>query len=338
MPSWQAGARLAALWVLAACRGPGPPPLVEVLPEVGPPPPAELPVPASRAKHDTYAAMRHVHFRLDPLLALDIDHLQARMRPTRPGSAVDFDDPHSFTLALAEAEVGIDTTSLARLMNHYVFGFPDAPLTDFHFAVRDSLLEVRGKLHKGTAIPFTIAAEVSVSAEGLVRLHPVDVNLGSVDVDWFMHAVGLTLQQLIDARQATGLRLQGNDLLMEPTTPLPPPAITGVLRGVRLTRAGLALHFRDAELLGRLTPAPHPPVTAPNYMFFRGGVLHFGKLFMPEADMEVVDSAASDPFDFFLAQYQRQLVAGHSETLRDYGLRVVMQDYDRLVALRLTNE
>ena len=39
-------------------------------------------------------------------------------------------------------------------------------------------------------------------------------------------------------------------------------------------------------------------------------------------------------FDFFLAQYQRQLVAGHSETLGDYGLRVVMQDYWRLVRPR----
>jgi hypothetical protein len=272
--------------------------------------------------------MRNVHFRLDPILALDIVRLTARMRPTREGRPINFDDARSLTIAVAEAEVGVDTASLARLMNHYVFGFPNPPLTDLHFAPRDSLLEVRGLLH---GLPFTIAATVQATPEGMIRLHPVDVNLGSLDVDGFMHLVGLKLQKLVDTKHATGLRVDGNDLVMDPTKALPPPEITGTLRSVRVTREGLALRFHDAALLARLTPGPRLPVGARNYMLFHGGVLHFGKLFMPDADMEVVDSAAADPFDFFLAQYQRQLVAGHSETRPDYGLLVVMPDYDRLV-------
>lgn len=275
--------------------------------------------------------MRNVRFRLDPILALDIVHLTGSMRPTRAGRPIHFDDPKSLTLALADAEVGIDTLSLSRLMDRYVFGFPKAPLTDLHFAPRDTLLEIRGLLHAGLAVPFTIVATVGVTAAGLIRLHPVDVNLGAMDVDGFMRALGLQLEQLVDTRRAAGMRVQGNDLLVDPAAALPPPKITGALKSVRVTGAGLMLRFHDAELLARLTPAPPLPVEAPNYMFFRGGVLHFGKLFMPDADMEVVDSAPEDRFDFFLAQYQRQLVAGHSETLGDYGLRVVMQDYWRLV-------
>jgi len=291
-------------------------------------------VASARAGGGTYAAMRNVHFRLDPILALDIVHLTGSMRPTRPGRPIHFDDPESLTLALADAEVGIDTMSLSRLMDRYVFGFPKAPLTDLHFAPRDSLLEIRGLLHAGLAVPFTMVATVDVTAGGLIRLHPVDVNLGAMDVDGFMHALGIQLEQLVDTRRATGLRVAGNDLLVDPTAALPPPRITGTLKSVRVVRAGLMLRFHDAELLARLTPAPPLPVEASNYMFFRGGVLHFGKMFMPDADMEVVDSAPDDPFDFFLAQYQRQLVAGHSETLPDYGLRVVMQDYARLVGRR----
>lgn len=280
--------------------------------------------------------MRHVHFRLDPLLALDIVRLTGRMRPTRIGHPIDFDEPRSFTLAIADAEVRVDTTSLARLMNRYVFGFPGAPLTDLHFASRitgrDTLLEIRGMLHEKLTIPFTIAAGVRVTREGLIRLHPTDVNLGPVDVDWLLRALGIHLQQLIDARRATGLRLDGNDLIVDPTRALPPPRITGTLRQAHVVPDGLALRFHDPELAARLTPPPKLPVPASNYMYFRGGVLEFGKLFMPRADMEVVDSAAGEWFDFYLAQYQRQLVAGHSETLSDYGLRVVMQDYERLVA------
>jgi hypothetical protein len=321
--------------LVGACRAPGPPPVVQVLPDVAPPPKAAPPTASARPTGGTYTAMRNVHFRLDPLLALDIAHLTGQMRPTRADRPIDFDDPRSLTLALAEAEVGIDTTSLARLMNRYVFGFPKAPLRDLHFAPRDSLLEVRGMLH---GFPFTIVATVRVTPEGLIRLHPIDVNLGSVDVDWFMHLTSIRLQRIIDTTHVRGLRVEGNDMVMNPTGALPPPAITGRLREVRVTRAGLALRFHDADLLARLTPAPRLPVEARNYMFFRGGVLHFGKLFMPDADMVVVDSAPADRFDFFLDQYQRQLVAGHSETLPDYGLRVVMQDYERLVTRRRSEE
>jgi len=324
------------LALIAACHGPGPAPVVQVLPEVRPPPPLDPPTRSTRDAGPTYAMMRHVRFRLDPLLALDIVQLTGRMRPTRTGHPIDFDEPRSLALAIADADVRIDTLSLARLMNRYVFGSPKAPLTDFHFATRiagrDSLLQVRGMLHEHLTVPFAITTSVRVTPEGLIRLHPVDVNVGALDVDWLLRALGIHLQQLIDARQATGLRLDGNDLIVDPTRALPPPSISGVLRRVHVVPDGLALGFHDDTLSARLTPRPRLPVPASNYMYFRGGVLEFGKLFMPSADMEVVDSAAGEWFDFFLAQYQRQLEAGHSETLPDYGLRVVMQDYDRVVA------
>lgn len=326
-------AAISLLLLCGACRAPDPPPVVQVLPAVAPPPAADPPTASTRSGGDTYAAMRRVHFRLDPLLALDIAQLTGRMHPTRRGRPVDFDDPHSFVLALADAEVGVDTTSLARLMNRYVFGFPRAPLTSFRFAVRDTLLEVRGMLHEAVSAPFTIRATVGVTAGGLIRIHPVSVKVGAVNVGGVLGALGVTLQELIDAKRARGLRIAGNDLLMHPTEPLPPPAITGTLREVRVARGGLVLHFRDSALATRLKPAPRLPV-ASSYMYFRGGVLHFGKLFMADADMEVVDSVAGDWFDFYLAQYQWQLVAGHSEIRPDYGLRVVMQSYDRLVARR----
>ena len=329
---------LMLLALLGACHAPGPPPVVQVLPDVRPPPALEPPSRSTRAAGPTYAAMRHVRFRLDPILALDIVHLTGQMRSTRTGHPIDFDDPRSLALAIADADVRIDTTSLARLMNRYVFGFPKAPLTDLHVATRvsrgDTLLEVRGMLHEHLTVPFTIAASVRVTPEGLIRLHPRDVNLGALDVDWLLRVLGVHLQQLIDARQATGLWLDGNDLIIDPTRALPPPTISGTLLAVHVLPDGLALRFHDADLAARLTPRPRLPQPAANYMYFRGGVLQFGKLFMPRADMEVVDSAGGEWFDFFLAQYQRQLVAGHSETRSDYGLRVVMQDYDRLVAAR----
>jgi hypothetical protein len=183
-------------------------------------------------------------------------------------------------------------------------------------------------------VPFTIAATAAVTPERLIRIHPVDVDLGPIDVERFMRMLGIRLQELVDARRATGLRIDGNDMIMDPTGALPPPRITGELRAVRVTADGLVLTFRDSALVAALAPDPKPPVPVRNYMYFRRGVLHFGKLFMPDAEMLVTDSATPERFDFFLDQYHRQLVAGHSETLPDYGLLVVMQDYDRLVERR----
>lgn len=318
--------------MIAGCHPVGPAPVVQVMAPVARPPIAVVPPPAADASGDVVTRMRRIHFRLDPILALDIAELSGVMRPRKEGDAVDFDDPKSFVLHLAEAEVVVDTTGLARIMNRYVFRSDDPPLSDLHMATRDSLLEVRGLLHHGVGIPFTIEATVAVTGAGLIRLHPVDVNVGVLDADWFMNLFGITLQQVIDADSALGLTVDGNDMLLQPTAPLPPPAIVGRLSSVSVVKNGLKLRFTDSTLLAQISPLPKPPRAVPNYMFFRHGLLHFGKLFMPGAEMEVVDSIPAGAFDFYLDQYQSQLEAGHSETLADYGLYVVMSDYGRLVA------
>jgi hypothetical protein len=67
-----------------------------------------------------------------------------------------------------------------------------------------------------------------------------------------------------------------------------------------------------------------PRVT--NFMLYRGGVLHFTKLWMEDAEMLVVDADPRTPFDFDNPNYRKQLVAGHSRTLPDMGLEVWMPD------------
>jgi hypothetical protein len=74
-----------------------------------------------------------------------------------------------------------------------------------------------------------------------------------------------------------------------------------------------------------------PPVSkATNYMFFRGGVLRFGKLTMTDTDLFIEDEEPNDPFDFWLDRYNDQLVGGVSRTTRDHGLIVEMPDFSKL--------
>ena len=63
-------------------------------------------------------------------------------------------------------------------------------------------------------------------------------------------------------------------------------------------------------------------------MYFRGGTIRMGKLLMPDADMQVVDTDESDPFDFYIDRYNEQLVAGYSRNQQNYGLLVFMRDFE----------
>jgi hypothetical protein len=50
---------------------------------------------------------------------------------------------------------------------------------------------------------------------------------------------------------------------------------------------------------------------------------------MHDADLMIVDANPQDPFDFYLDQYNAQLVAGYEKNTPDHGLIVVMQDWRR---------
>ena len=90
----------------------------------------------------------------------------------------------------------------------------------------------------------------------------------------------------------------------------------------------------DAQIASIPTP---PDTSAKNYMYYRGGHLHFGrKLLMTDADMQVLDADPSDAFDFDLDHYMVQLVAGYSRTLANAALWVVMPDAHKVMRLEQT--
>ena len=64
-----------------------------------------------------------------------------------------------------------------------------------------------------------------------------------------------------------------------------------------------------------------------NYIWFRGGTIRFGKLTMTDADLQLIDMHPADPFDFYSAKYDQQLVAGYSKNTPQHGLRTYMPDF-----------
>ena len=77
-------------------------------------------------------------------------------------------------------------------------------------------------------------------------------------------------------------------------------------------------------------PLPRPDTSPVPYMFYKGGTLHFGKLLMLNAEMQIVDLHPSPFFNFSLDRYKDQLIAGYERTLPDLGLEVYMLGLDKL--------
>jgi len=166
-----------------------------------------------------------------------------------------------------------------------------------------------------------------------MRVHPTTMKIGSLDGMGLMKAVGVHLSNLLDTRKAHGVRVDKDDLLLDPVQLLPPPAIAGRVVAVRVEPGKLVQIFGDS-IASRAQPPPlTPPDTASrNYMYFSGGTLHFGKLFMVHADMQIVDLNPADPFDFSIDRYNDQLVAGYSKNRPDLGIEVYMPDITRIAA------
>jgi hypothetical protein len=122
------------------------------------------------------------------------------------------------------------------------------------------------------------------------------------------------------------VRIEKDDFILSPTKLLPAPAVDGRLGAFELPDSEIVLIFHPPA--DRKAQPLKPPVAEPgNYMFFRHGVLRFGKLTMDDTDLLIQDADRRDWFDFWLDRYNDQLVAGSSRNTRDHGLIVQMPDW-----------
>jgi hypothetical protein len=238
-----------------------------------------------------------------------------------------FDDPKSYVLRVATGEVSMDLASLQALMNGRIFAGSDSPLTDVHVSIdKDGRIKQSAKLHKGPiTLPVSMKASVGVSSDGRLLLHVETEKTLGIPTTGLLALFGLKVDDLVHLKNTRGVEINDNDVLISPGLVVPPPEIDGRLASVSVRGDRLVQTFaRDPEL----SAAPlHPTDSTPNYIYFSGAVLRFGKLTMTGADLQLVDENPKTPFDFFPREYFKQLVAGYSKTTKAGGLVTHMPDY-----------
>src|SRR6266404_1034923 len=282
------------------------PPSYTANPEPAPPPPS--------SKGLTHEVMKNVNFHADDLVVYDIRTIRGSLLPRYRNKPPIFDDKRSFILNIDSAVIGIRMDTLANLMNSYVFAYPGAPLKNFHFSIEGNQLKATGSVHKIADLPFEIKGNLSATPDGKIRVHPTSIKTAGLPVKGFMHLFGVELDEVIKARQARGLKMDDNDLILDPEHMTPPPLIRGKVTAVQIVGDEVIMVFGASKSLSEVEIARLANSrSGGNYLYYRGGTLRFGKLTMTNADVKIVDTNPKDPFDFSIDHYNQQLVAGYSK-------------------------
>ena len=261
--------------------------------------------------------MRNVRLHVSRDAVMDVKWLKGSL-VSLPGHIPIFDDQNSFTMEIDDGEMAVDASSLTSLVNQ-AFDYKGSALSDLRITVEDSHLVQRGTLKKGISVPFTITANVAATPDGHLAVHPIKVKTAGVPTTKMMSLFGVELDDLLKSRPDRGIDLKDNDLFLDATRLLPSPRTTGRLTNAFIRGNTLVQVFgKGAGAAARASG---------NYIWFRGASIRFGRLTMSDADLKLIDMDPRDPFDFYSARYNEQLVAGYSKNTSDHALRTYMPDF-----------
>jgi hypothetical protein len=269
------------------------------------------------------ARMRNVVFHLDKGVDLRVADLSGHLISRVKNKPPVFDDVQSYLLQIDSARVSMTPESLTNVMNNVVFAAADAPIKNLKITIDGQELVQSGTLKKGVGIPFSMRATLAATADGRIRIHPSSIKAAGFVPKGVLDFLGLHLDRLVKMTGSSPVKVEGDDLLLDPQGLLPPPAIRGRITKAWIENGLVVEQFGPENEKPALTP---PDSNAKNYMYYRGGTLRFGKLTMEDTDLLLEDADQKDPFDFSPAKYNEQLVAGYSKNTATHGLIVYMPD------------
>jgi hypothetical protein len=237
------------------------------------------------------------------------------------------DDKRSYTVQVDSGEVAVDEATLNALMAR-TLGNNHSNVERLQVAIEpDGTLRQRGRIDAAIDLPFQSKGQVSVTADGRLRVSTRSMKGFGIPVKPVLSFFGVKLDDLVKVEPGHGIVVDGNDLIVDLAKVLPAPGFSGRLSAVRVENGRLV------QVFGNPSPRASGRSSRP-HIYWRGGQLSFGKLTMSETDLELIDQDPSDPFDFSVEHWQTQLVAGYSKTLRNRGLRAFMPDYDDITQAR----
>jgi len=280
--------------------------------------------PSDKQLSTVQTQMRNVRYHFSDAVMVEIKSLSGELVPVGNNEFPIFDDKNSFSLRINAAEIAIDSSNLANVLNSYVFARPHSPLTELSIIVANGRLKVKGKLRDKRDIPFEVEGILSPTADGKLRLHSEKIKAMHVPIKGLMGLFGIELGGLIKEGKVPGVQAQEDDLILDLEQILPPPHIEGKVVSVRIEGEKII------QIFGGPDGKPMKNIRGGNYMAYKNNRLRFNKLVMDDVDLILIDMDPNDPLDFYLEHYKEQLSAGYTKTTPDSGLRVFIRDFNKL--------
>ena len=106
---------------------------------------------------------------------------------------------------------------------------------------------MKGKLHKGIDVPFSIKASVSTTEDGRLRLHAESLKALGVPAKGLLESLRPEARRRDERQERAGIEIQDNDIIIAAGQVLPPPEIAGRLAKVTVDREPLVQVFDDAS-------------------------------------------------------------------------------------------
>jgi hypothetical protein len=275
----------------------------------------------------TLLEIRHVNFRTDPRVLFHIVQLRGKMIPVEPRHPTSLDDKRSFGIAIESGTIALSTSSMAALLNNYVLAYPGTPIRDVKLTNQNGELiqsaDVQG-------ISATMAGKLSVTQEGFIKFTPDSIKMAGVPVKTLMQALGAHTQKMVHPDESRGLKIVGDDLLLNINQFPISPRFYGHVVGVRLEDDKVIETFAPDPADAKGAPDLEPPLARLAFIYFRGGTVRFGKLTMENTELEIVSAGHQGWFDFDLDHYNDQLTAGCSKTTSSFALIVSLPGYGQM--------
>ena len=268
-------------------------------------------------------------------MALHIELLRGRLTSRIPGEPVVLDDPESYLLHIDTASTWMAYEDLSNLLNERIFAYEGAPLGGLEVRREDDedqhdRIEVKGHLRHQLDLPFEIEGVPEITSEGEIRMRTSSMEVLGIGVRDLLDTFGAEVEDMIVTRESRGVRIEGDDMVLQPGRMLAPPLTEGTVSDVEVGARALAMTFGGSGPASSSSdpraPTADPGDRAQPFISYRGGRVRLGRMTMTDTDIMIVDDDPTDAFRFRPAEMNRQLVAGYVKLLEDGGLTIFAPD------------
>lgn len=287
------------------------------------PNPARIPLTGPihfQAKAVSFHVMDGVHF--------NVRQVDALLLPAHPNQPVVIDNPESIKVRLLNANTTISAQAMTRLLNGYTLPQARVPVHDVNLTFEDGEVHLTGKLHKIIDLPFTAQASLSVNSNGILRLHFNKITAAGIFHKGLLDMLGLNVADLAKPGVDHSIRVEKDDVYFPLHALFPAPHFSGHLKSATIVGEELV------EIYGDPKPFAPAPMPAEHYIYFRGGIMQFGRLTMQGVDLELLNQSADESFELSLRDLFRQSLPGYLKNMPDRGLVAYVQSFQDADARR----